>query len=532
MGICQSTKNKNKSNLGNNNISNGQQPKTKPTETKTGEIKEPIKQPKEERPHKSLTKTNDIAINSAQLVSRNDGDPDQFYTKAQLLGEGSYGTVWKIKHNLVKVERAMKIIKKSKKINKETEKEIVSEIEILKSLDHPNIVKIYEFFNTDDAYYLVTEFCKGGELFKQIIDNAPFDENFTAFIMYQLLSVMYYCHKKNVIHRDLKPENILIDYKEKNGLFRIKIIDFGTAKILEKNKVEKKIIGSAYYIAPEVLMQNYNEKCDLWSCGVIMYILLSAYAPFNAPSDPEILEKIKIGHYDLSSSPWPKISSLAKDLIKKLLEKDVNKRISAEEALRHPWFANLNTRQKVNEIRPEKIKKLLNNLINSHMDKLQTAAMAYLVHNLPATEDMRDAYRLFNNIDINNDGTIQKEELYKGLKDLLGQEHTAEDLKKDVDKIFKVIDADNNGFIEYEEFVRCAIELKKILTEENLKFVFQYFDKDGSGEISVDEFKMVFGIATNANNRYLDELIARVDKDGNKEIDFEEFKVMMFDIFT
>src|SRR5690606_797892 len=137
------------------------------------------------------------------------------------------------------------------------------------------------------------------ELFKKIIDSAPFDEGFTAYIMYQIISCMFYCHTMGIIHRDLKPENILIENMERNGYFRIKIIDFGTAKIYEKGKIERKVIGSSYYIAPEVLNKNYNEKCDLWSCGVIMYILLSARPPFNGDDDGQIVARIRQGGYDL-----------------------------------------------------------------------------------------------------------------------------------------------------------------------------------------------------------------------------------------
>ena len=118
--------------------------------------------------------------------------------------------------------------------------------------------------------------------------------------MYQIFSAVNYCHSMNIIHRDLKPENILIEKKE-GKKYSIKIIDFGTAKLYEKNKKEKKVIGSSYYIAPEVLTENYNQMCDLWSCGVILYILLSGKAPFAGKTDSIILEKIKIGKYNMLS---------------------------------------------------------------------------------------------------------------------------------------------------------------------------------------------------------------------------------------
>lgn len=476
-----------------------------------------------------------IKVNSDVLVNVNSGNPEEIYRFIKLLGEGSYGTVWKVKHNQLKITRALKKIKKPLKMNERVEKEILSEIQILKTLDHPNIVKLYEFFNKPDAFYLVTEFCKEGELFQQIIDKAPFDEYFTAYIMYQLISAIHYCHSNNVMHRDLKPENILIESKENDGLFRIKVIDFGTAKILEKNEVERKLIGSAYYIAPEVLKRSYNQACDLWSCGVIMYILLSGHAPFSGQTDNEILQKISIGIYDLKAKPWPHISKEAKDLISKLLERDYEKRITAKEALNHLWFKTNKTNKRVNNIRPENIKKLLNNLVNFRaQSKLQMTALAYLVHNIPPNEEIKDAYCLFNLIDENSDGCIQKNELYLGLKQLLfndTDEYNDDIILNIVNKIFENIDSDNSGKIEYEEFVRGSIDFETLLTEENLRFVFAYFDKDGSGEITVEELKVVFGEYCEDLD-VLEKMISEIDVDCNQTIDYSEFKSMMLSLFS
>ncbi len=202
-----------------------------------------------------------IKINSNLYVGKSEGVPTENYAMVKRLGEGSYGVVWKVKHLLTGHDRAMKKINKSTKTKKETELEIMNEIEILRKMDHPHIVKIFEFFNTPEGYFLITEFCTGGELFQEVADKAPFIESTAANIMYQIFSAVNYCHNLNIIHRDLKPENILIESCTSQGTYNLKIIDFGTAKIYEKNKAEKKIIGSSYYIAPEVLNKDYNEKC-------------------------------------------------------------------------------------------------------------------------------------------------------------------------------------------------------------------------------------------------------------------------------
>lgn len=290
----------------------------------------------------------DIRVDNDIIVNKVDGAPSENYDIKKKLGEGSYGVVWKVEHKQTGLTRAMKKIIKNPRSKNDSEKEIMNEINILKKMDHPNIVKIFEFYNTPEGYYLITEFCSEGELFNEIVDNAPFSEDAAARIMYQIFSAVNYCHGMNIIHRDLKPENILIEKKE-GKKYNIKIIDFGTAKLYEKNKSEKKVIGSSYYIAPEVLTENYNQMCDLWSCGVILYILLSGKAPFSGKTDSIILEKIKIGKYNMNIKAFENISSEVKDLIQNLLQKSPNKRLTASKALEHSWFKKLNVKSNVME---------------------------------------------------------------------------------------------------------------------------------------------------------------------------------------
>ena len=294
----------------------------------------------------NVIKSNQLAINNDVLISRNEINPEKIYHKEQILGTGAFGEVWLVKHKDLRKNFAMKLIKKRK--NKpEEEKEILNEIQILKNLDHPKILKIIDFFSTSNLYYIITEYCPDGELFNEIIKVGKFDEGQSAFIMNQIFKAITYCHSQNIIHRDLKPENIMITDRERNGCLQVKIIDFGTAKISEKGQSENRYVGSSYYMAPEVMKRKYNEKCDLWSCGVIMYILLSGRPPFDGNDDDEILQNVKIGEYDLKSYPFPTLSEESKDLIKKLLTYDPNKRISASEALEHPWFKTAEFKKKI-----------------------------------------------------------------------------------------------------------------------------------------------------------------------------------------
>ena len=264
-----------------------------------------------------------------------------------------------------------------------------------------------------------------------------------------------------MVHRDIKPENILISDRNEDDYPRLKICDFGASKILEKGQINQRFIGSSYYIAPEVIRQNYNEKCDLWSCGVIMYILLTGRPPFDGDDDNEILENVKIGDYDMKNYPFPILSDECKDLIIKLLEYDPNKRLSASEALNHPWFktAEFKKKEEINIVDHSLAKEMIQNLQKYNSDNmLRCAVIAYLVHNNTNIEQCVEAGKLFNKIDLNNNGRIEKEELIKGIEKYW--KLTREEVEKQVDSLFNNIDTDHNGFIEYEEFVRGAVNKK------------------------------------------------------------------------
>lgn len=519
MGICGSTNKEDKvggSGSGNHELSNH----------KKGDAHTQAKSNKFLKSSRVIDQEKDIAINQNNLISLSTGTPLDNYISDKKLGEGSYGAVFRVKHKDIGVFRAMKKILSSGNKDPEKEKDILNEIEMLKSLDHPNIVKVFEFYNTKEGYYIITEFCKGGELFDKILDNAPFEESAAAYIMYQILSAVFYCHNLNIIHRDLKPENILIENEEKDtGYYNIKVIDFGTAKIFDKNKSEKKVIGSAYYIAPEVLNSKYNEKCDIWSCGVIMYIILSGKPPFGGEDD-EILDKIKKGKFDLKAEPWPRISQEAKDLIKHMLDMNTLSRISAQKALSHKWFKKFKMRERFTSIGAEKLKSSVENIKKFKSEnKLQQAALAFLVHNSLHLPEVKDIVKVFKNIDQNGDGRITKEEMTIAL----GKIYNVADAEDEVNEIFTNVDNDNNGFIEYEEYIRASIDKKTLLTDNILKYTFKFFDKDGSGEITADEISKVLfqGNDKSVSEKLTRELMAQIDVDENTSIDFNEFKGMM-----
>ena len=512
--------------MGNKQIRNKDFFKTKKTKK---EIEKQQEEEEEEEeffddnlPAKKKPKTDLKGLDYNPLISLVKSDPSQDYTIIKELGSGSFATVHLVKNKTSGAIRAMKAIKKGPGFDddEDNEEEIINEINILMKMDHPNIVKIFEFYNSPTHFYLITEYCEGGCLFDLIQENGPFTEIQASYIMHQLFSVVNYCHKMKIIHRDLKPENILVK-KNENGFVKIKICDFGTSLCFKRGEIQDKIVGSIYYIAPEVLKKKYNSKCDLWSCGVIMYILLTGLPPFGGRDNQTIIKKILIGEYD--KSKLGKRCKACIDLIDKLLEKNISKRIRADGALRHKWFQIYKSKEiRVDIEDPKIIEAYLNNLKNyKKSSEIEEFVLAYLVHNHPELEEVDDACKLFGLIDKKGNGKITKEEFYDGLSPL----YKNEKLKDYINKIFENLDTDGNKYIECEEFVRAAIDKTIFLTDDNMKFAFNYFDKNGKGEIRVDDLVSIFS-ADVQNKKELEKItnmIKDVSSSHDDKIRFKEF---------
>ena len=525
-----STKETEKNN--NNNIVNANLPlREQPTNDKL-EIKEENNEIKEASDDKQV-----VTLDSKVFIAKGNNDPNKLYIKKKILGRGSFGIVYLVKQRYLSRYFAMKVIKKSPTKAKEEEENLMNEVDILRKLDHPNIVKITDFYSLKTEYNIITEYCQEGELFDEIKAQSPFNEASAAWYLKQILSAVSYCHNMNIIHRDLKPENILIVKRQKNGFHPIKIIDFGTAKVFQKEKAEHVLIGSAYYIAPEVLSRNYTELCDLWSCGVIMYILLTGRPPFNGSSEEEIMKKIRDGIYDLKKYPWGVISEEAKDLLKGLLQVNTKKRLTAKAALEHKWFKIEKTQSTVTtyNVKHRQLNKLIDNLMKYRSDNiLRCAVIALLVHNSIQLNQAHDAVKLFNQIDRNGDGKISKDELFDGLQPYK-KDISDEKLRKQVDIIFQNIDSDHNGYLEYEEFVRAAIDKDHFLSVNFLQFAFNYFDKDHNGEITLEEVKNKFFLSDKNRNsvkaqEQLQKSFNEIDINGDGKLSFEEFGKMMENI--
>ena len=468
-----------------------------------------------------------IPVFQESLITQNFGNPDKYYKKLRNLGSGSYGTVYLAKNILKENLVAIKVIEKVPS-NIIDDMEIKNEINILKSLSHPNIVKIYEFFDTAVDYYIVTEYCKKGELFDYI--NNKYSERQLAVLFYQVFSGLCYLHEKKILHRDLKLENLMISEIEKDintgeEYFWMKIIDFGTAKIFERKKKEKEIIGSSYYIAPEVLKKNYNEKCDTWSVGVILYMTLTGVPPFDGETDEDIIHRIKIGKYSKTNKRFLEHSPEVIDLVNSLLERNIDKRLSAKQALEHQWFKKFGGRNLFCNFNKEEIMPYIDNLFQyKYNSKLQELVIAFLVHNLSLTDETLIILKMFRFFNKAGDCKLTKSEFTLGLYGYKNKEEVDEM----ADIIFQRLDGDNNGYIEYEEFLRACVDKTKLMTKENLKYAFKFLDHDNTKTLNV---KNIIDAFITKPNKEIETIfmitLKEVDKEGKGIIKFNEFCELM-----
>jgi len=437
------------------------------------------------------------------------------YKMLDLIGHGKYGVVYKAVSkadpNLVV---GIKILKCGTYLDKDR---IVEEVKILKTLDHPNIIKYYEEIDDDPYVFLVTEYCSGGDLFDRISNKSEFGESEAAEITEKILKALNHCHSKNIAHRDIKPENIL--YSSKDPHAEIKLIDFGLAKKSECNsKTYQTIVGTCYYIAPEVIDGNYTFACDIWSVGVVLHILLSGRLPFSGSTDEEIFRNIKKGHISFDDPVWDSVTPPGKDLLSKLLDPDENKRPTAAEALKHQWLKLAKTyTRNIDVLDPLTISKISK---YQGATKFQKACLNTFVKTLK-TEEIDKLVLAFNLLDKEKNGYILSEDLVKVFHNVHPE--------ADITELANCLSAQDKNFINYSQFIASALDVKKFLTTERLWALFQYFDVGNNGYLTVKEITEVLN-QSNEKDYTIEEVRTMLKDHGIKEterINFTTFSKIL-----
>ncbi|XP_030512496.1 calcium-dependent protein kinase 20 [Rhodamnia argentea] len=480
------------------------------------EVNKPPEAAKPKKPaHMKRLSSAGLQVDS--VLGRKTRNLKEIYSLGRKLGQGQFGTTFLCIEKATNKEFACKSIAKRKLTTEEDVEDVRREIQIMHHLaGHPSVISIVDAYEDAIAVHVVMELCAGGELFDRIIQRGHYSERKAAELAKVIVSVVEACHSLGVMHRDLKPENFLFVGHEEDA--SLKTIDFGLSVFFKPGEMFTDVVGSPYYVAPEVLRKHYGPECDVWSAGVIIYILLSGVPPFWDETEQGIFEQVLKGELDFISEPWPSISESAKDLVRRMLVRDPKKRLTAHEVLCHPWV-------QVDGVAPDKPldSAVLTRLKQfSAMDKLKKIAIRVMAEIL-SEEEIAGLKEMFKMIDTDNSGNISVEELKVGL------EKVGANLKdSEIDGLMQAADIDNSGTIDYGEFIAAMLHLNKIQREDHMYAAFSYFDADGSGYITKDELQQAcerFGL----DDVPIEELINEVDKDNDGRIDYNEFVAMMQD---
>ena len=484
-------------------------------------------------------KNNDenFIISKESFVTINKGDITQFYEVIKKIGEGSYGKIYKVKNKQSGDIRAMKQILKSKipDINK-----FQNEIKILAMVDHPNIVRLFEVIEDDKYFNLFQELCTGGELSRKI-QTTQLKEKEIARIFNEIMSAVAYCHEKGIVHRDLKLENILFASESPDS--PVKIIDFGFSVLLGKNNLNKdknnndngnnlkkfgfkrmkSKVGTLYYISPEIIKGNYDEKCDIWACGVILYILLCGYPPFTGSNDKEVYNIITQVKYDFNQPTWKNVSKYAKDLIKNMLTLAKN-RYTAKQVLNSKWLEI-----KLKDANEENMNYYLD---YKHIAKYKTynkfkqAILTFIASRLNSDE-CKDIKNIFYNIDEDKNGFITFEDYRKYIINEFNIDDLIEN-EEEIKKGFRGMDVDYNNNIDYTEFLAANLDESIFLKEEKLKEAFRHFDLNDTGAIKKEDLIKVLKLDdVEDKNKIVNSIIEENDFDKDGKINFNDFMKVM-----
>ena len=398
------------------------------------------------------------------------------------------------------------------------EERLLKELDVLRLIDHPNVIKLLDIYEDSRHYYVVTELLTGGDLLEHIAPHKCFTEHNAAVIMKQILSGVAYCHSKNIVHRDIKPGNIMFETHEETS--KLRIVDFATSDIYDPLKKMNEKIGSPYYIAPEVLKGSYTEKCDIWSCGVILYVLLAGYFPFRGKKKSEVLLKISKGEYQMIGKEWEAVSKEGKHLVINMLKYNPSDRFSAAQALSHKWIQEYTS----DGMSVKLTRDILEHLQKFHrLRKLQQAVLIYIASQFTTRSEKEALSSVFLRLDKDSNGLLGIEELISGYKEVYGDFCDADVIKE----IIMESGLDKGGKFNYTEFIAATIDRRKLLSEEKLIATFKMFDTDNSGTIDIKDIQHVITGNEGISDQRWIKLINEDNFSNKGEITQEEFIATM-----
>eukprot|EP00559_Dactyliosolen_fragilissimus_P001311 CAMPEP_0184866690 /NCGR_PEP_ID=MMETSP0580-20130426/23314_1 /TAXON_ID=1118495 /ORGANISM="Dactyliosolen fragilissimus" /LENGTH=497 /DNA_ID=CAMNT_0027366505 /DNA_START=167 /DNA_END=1660 /DNA_ORIENTATION=- len=472
------------------------------------------------------------------MIRRMGRDVNRDYETIRILGEGSIGAISLVRKRESKVggsayngsernkllrrgQAPSIVVDKSRKttfamksiilsrVTPEYIDELRNEVEVLKSLDHPNIVRAYEVYEDKRNIYVVMEYCSGGDLHTR----APYTESEAAKIIGKTISALTYMHERNIVHRDLKFENIMFESRHPNA--EINLIDFGLSKkCKEKGEIMKEGYGTIYTMAPQVLTGAYSSKADLWSIGVITYMLISGKRPFPSRNRKILMQQIFQVDYSFDSYTWNEASNESQDFIRALLVFSEEDRMDGRQALSHKW---LNQEFPLSERVPDdKVMTDISEKLAQYSKEREFMKIAKMVVAHKSTnDDIKELKKAFDAIDTANEGTIELSEFVACMKKL--NKFTDKEIKS----LFSQIDSDNDGYINYTEFLAATLDTHGRIEEERLANAFDRLDSDDTGFISEKNLREFLG--KDYSDDKFKTFLKEADHDDDGKISFDDF---------
>lgn len=376
-------------------------------------------------------------------------------------------------------------------------------------MDHPHIARLIDVYESDEHMDLVMECMEGGELLDRIREQKRFSEKDTAEHCWQMLLALNYIHSHGMIHCDVKLENFMYDHKGKESN-HLKLIDFGFSKMCDKKaELRRKACGTLSYTAPEVLEWIYSQPCDMWSMGVIVFVLLAGYMPFSGP-EADQMKAIAKGDYVMKQERWNTISEEAKNFVKALLEVDPKKRLTAEAALNHPFIA-LRHFDDQNKVDAHVVKALRD---FGHASRFRRCCMSMMAWSL-SSEDREKFEKFFLAMDTKHHGAISYDELKKVMVDRF---HLPQGEAK---KAFQALDTSHHQEIHFSDFLAAMLSSQFELHEDLLSEAFRKFDVDGSGYITSDNLRNILG--DTFEGQKVEKLLNEADTMHHGKLSYHEF---------
>ena len=450
---------------------------------------------------------------------------DVLYSLTRLLHKDNSSLVYLATHLRTGQDRVVKRIDKVKRRKAhidDGEGRLRSEVRMLSLLDHPNILKIHELYEDKQYFYLVSEALTGGYLMDYLTREKNLSEQLAAKIIMQVMKALAYCHSRGVLHRNLRMDSLILQSTPTDGNVHVILTGFGSTALMSLKEILSTKIGSALFIAPEALRYDPSEKADVWSCGVILHMLLCGNPLFNGPNTDAIIEQIQEEPVTFPRKLWEGVSSEAINLLRGMLTKDPAARLSLRECLEHPWIRT-NSVCKSHDSKP--IFQALRNLKAFEAKrKVKQTILTFMAAHFDTQEETKALRDAFISVDTNGDGRISLEELVSAYCQIMSRDEAV----FVAEKVIKCVDLDHNGFIDYSEFMLATKNHKMLMNSQNLRSIFTQFDRDNSGKISFSEFQETLrGQKLQTDDEMWAELLVEVDSDGDGELNLQEFTKLM-----